>query len=266
VVSWSTGEEIVVRIVTEDGAADAHDTLTHLLRRMLQIVAPSFATNRLKTLRQSDPEEQQAAQPHRWHSRNDTDRRLVKKLARTIAAELLASRFVVLHADGDARWSDRPSQHETSFRENLLPVVRDALAPQRAAPRRPDQLRQAERMRPGKEMESHVQRLVLFMPYWTIESWLYQNTIEAIRLCQEKYRGRDVEAFRRWGAERTRLDEEDAKDLKATCLDKKHNLELARAAYPTADVYMARTSFHAAVEALRACDPLRMAVGEAAPS
>jgi len=96
------------------------------------------------------------------------------------------------------------------------------------------------------------------MPYYTIEAWLYQNTDVAIRLCQEKYQGQDVQKFLHWQSNRVQLDEE-VEELHV-CLGKKHNLELASSGYPARAVYEAKGSFYAAVEALGACSDLRAAL------
>lgn len=258
-VSWSPGTPIEVRIVTEDGSGDAHETLAHLVRRMSLLVEPTFATNRLKTLRQQDAEERLAAQPHRWHSRDPKDRLFVKKLARTIAADLLADRFVLVHADGDTTWSNRPSPHESSFRENLTPVVHEALAPEHPQPRSPRHSATTMATRSNEAIRRYLGRLILIMPYYTLEAWLYQNTDVALRLCQEKYQGRDVRKFLDWQNDRAKLDEGGAEDLRV-CLGKKHNLELASSGYPAGAVYDARASFHAAASALGACAELQAAL------
>lgn len=99
------------------------------------------------------------------------------------------------------------------------------------------------------------------MPYYTIEAWLYQNTDVAIRLCQERYQGRDVQKFQEWQRDRARLDEEKKEGL-AVCLEKRHNLDLASSGYPAHEVHGAHASFHAVVEALRASAPLRAALSE----
>lgn len=175
---------------------------------------------------------------------------------------LLASRFVVVHADADVRWSERPSRHESSFRDDVLPLVKSALAPESPSPRRPGQPRRAQPARPEDEVERYVRNVALIMPYYTIESWTYQNTAVAIRLCREKHQGRDVEKFQKWQDERAGLDDE-IEEIKNVHLQKKHNLELASAGYPARAVYEARASFHAAVETLRGCEDLRAALGEA---
>lgn len=259
-MSWSPGPDVEIRVVTEDGSPAAHETVSHLLRRMLQLVEPAFATNRLRALRHADAEEGQAAQPHRWHSKNERDRLLVKRLARTIATDLLASRFVLMHADADVKWSERPSGYEASFRDNFVPVVRAGLLPARAEPRSPRRTAPAPETRSEEEIRRCLGRLVLIMPYWTIEAWLYQNTDVALRLCREKYQGGDIQKFLSWQNDRARLDNEEAAALEQVCLGKHHNLDLASSGYPARDVYEARASFHAAVEALRGCAGLLAAL------
>ncbi|MEZ4309433.1 MAG: hypothetical protein R3F14_15460 [Polyangiaceae bacterium] len=234
--------------------------MSQLLRHMLKLVEPGFATNRLKPLRQEDKEERQAAQPHRWHSKDSRDRNLVKRLARTIATDLLANRFVAVHADGDVRWSDRPGVNERSFQEHLVPLVRSALRPARERPRSPRRDEPPESTRSEAEIARHLARSLLMMPYYTIEAWLYQNTEVALRLCHEKYQGKDAERIRDWQQDRARLDDE-IEEL-GICLAKKHNVELASSAYPAREVYEVRASFHATVERLRGCADLCAALAQ----
>lgn len=99
-------------------------------------------------------------------------------------------------------------------------------------------------------------RLCLLVPYYSIEAWVFQNTKHAIRLCQEHYKGEDVERFREWQGRRELIDEvEQVKEV--VCLKGKHNRELAGNAFPARDAYQARTSFAAAVDALGDCPGLR---------
>lgn len=254
-MSWSAGASIPVRAFTEDRGENADGVMAALLRKMVQVLSPSFATNRLD-IQPAAAALREAVQPHRWPCRSPHDQLIVTQLARAIASDLQVGRFVVLHADGDARWSERPSRNEASFRNELRRRVAAALDHRVRGPKTPARFVAEGPPRSQGESVALLSRFLLVMPYWTIESWLYQNTSVAIELCRMKYQGRDVETFRRWAADRARLDEEDAKTLEATSLHKKHNLELATRAYPAAEVYGARASFHAAVEALRACEPL----------
>ena len=101
------------------------------------------------------------------------------------------------------------------------------------------------------------------MPFYSIESWLYQNTAAALRICRDRYRGKDMDKFEHWRAHRDQLDEL-LKPKTCTCLRDKHNEELAGSRYPTDAVYAVGKSFAAALDELRTntefMDRLRLTV------
>jgi hypothetical protein len=107
-------------------------------------------------------------------------------------------------------------------------------------------------------------RLCLLSPYYSIESWLLQNTVVAKSLCYKHYRGRHVEKFNAWEQDRGKLDEV-SKPKKETCLGASHNHELASAAFPAQAVYEAGKSFAESMNRLKGCAPLMAALAEANP-
>ena len=102
---------------------------------------------------------------------------------RTIATKLgREDGFVLFHIDGDRTWTDRAtSENEAKFDKIVVARVRQLL-----------------QGRPGstaEDAEARLSRLFPVMPFYSIEAWLYQHTAVAIRLCCEKYNGRDVGKF-----------------------------------------------------------------------
>jgi hypothetical protein len=119
-------------------------------------------------------------------------------------------------------------------------------------------VRQLLRGRPGstaEDAETRLRRLFPVVPFYSIEAWLFQHTEVAVRLCRERYQGRDVGQFEEWRQARTALDDV-AKPKEAVCLKAAHNLECAGAGYPAQKVFEAGRSYAACVERLRACAAL----------
>lgn len=233
-----------ILILTEDGAKDAHETLVVLVKKMLLLVDPRCQTHRV-SLGPPEKADELIARANMWRSTNPKDRPKVASLVRTIATKVAEERGMVLfHIDGDCAWSQRSaSLNPRQFEKCIVNKVRALLVSKRSD-WTPD------------EIDRRMSRLCLLTPYYSIEAWVYQNTRHAIRLCQEHYKGADVERFTEWQDRRELVDEvEQIKE--AVCLKSMHNLELARSAFPHRDAYQAGTSFAAAVDALRACPGLQ---------
>ena len=94
-----------------------------------------------------------------------------------------------------------------------------------------------------------MERLKQAVPYYSIEAWLFQNTSEAIQLCETHYSGRDAEQFRAWEQDRPALDEV-VKPKESVCLGAKHNLALASKSFPARQVRGTGKSFAAVIQAL----------------
>lgn len=146
------------------------------------------------------------------------------------------------HLCGDTPWSRREDcAIPRLFEERIRAQVRRLIEP--------------EVLKRGLSCEEALARLFLWIPHYSIESWLYQNTTLAKQLCQKHYLGRDIEAFSAWEVARHQLDEV-LKPKQATCLQSHHNLELAQGQYPAAAVYGESPSFTAAVDLVMACGEL----------
>jgi predicted Rdx family selenoprotein len=231
-------------LLTEDSGAQAHATLEALCKKMLQLVSPGCSTHRIQFLPMD--EETRAATRGKAHAARTPKGELKRHLlASKIAVQLLRQDrpgFTGYHADADRVWSQRSDRDFPDY-DKLRELVRQRLVqPQRAVPLPPD-------------ARERIERFFLLGAYWEIESWLYQNTDVAIRLCEEHDAGRHVALFRQWATERHTLDEQtNTKD--STCLRDQHNHTLATTAYPAEAAHAAGTSFAQAVETLRRCPAL----------
>lgn len=232
-------------LLTEDHSDDAFATVQALLRRMLFLVAPQHDPRRLSFAPSTD-DARAAMRGNGWRcvrSKNTRDQRKAIDLRRTLATHLLQDCFVVVHIDGDVAFSDPEGSanlrdFDTLLRPGILLLLKD----------------QADR----------IDRLLLFAPYYSIESWLYQNTAEAHRVYAEHHdrhprAKQDREKLARWAADRTQLDEL-LKPKDELIIGAGFNRRLAETAYPAQAVAGAERSFHQTVERLRACAPLRQAL------
>lgn len=219
-------------ILTEDGAKAAHDVIRGILFAIFKLlVTQTPHTHRIQCLPVSEAE-RRLMLANQWKDKSRAD--LVDLRAR-IAGELARGGFVFFHCDGDTRWSTRhESPNRAPFDRLIRAGVRNALAQNRD----PDE---ADRL---------LRRLHLVMPFYSIESWLYQNTVVALRLCREKGLASDEAQFMAWEADRTLLDEV-WQPKKATRLGDHGNAELARG-FPADAVYDVSPSFTAVVADLLA--------------
>jgi hypothetical protein len=227
-------------VLTEDSAGDGHATIVAVVKRMLQLVVPDYQTHRIG-FEPKDEAAQRAVQGTGWKNANPKPE-MVTAL-RTIATKLgRDDGFVLFHIDGDRTWAERASsENEAKFQPMVV-----------------DRVRRILRGRPGStaaDAEERLRRLLLVMPFYSIEAWLFQHTAVAIRVCREKYQGRDVGRFEAWRQDRTKLDDE-TKPKETVCLKSAHNLECAGAGYPAQEVFDAGRSYAACVLRLQQCAEL----------
>ena len=158
--------------------------------------------------------------------------------------------FVVFHVDGDMKWSERAqSENFEKFEKKIRGKVQEYIS-----------YRLAQSGKTG-DVDSRILRLQLMMPFYSIESWLYQNTSTAIRICREKYQGKDIKQYKEWEKDPSLLDEVE-KVKGVVCLKSRHNRELATEGFPANKVYAVRKSFWQTVEKLGSCDDFRSALAQ----
>jgi hypothetical protein len=237
-----------ILLLSEDGSKDARPTLEALVKKMLRLVDGQCRTN---ALRFEPPDEAVATivGGNRWKSTNPRDHQKIVALVRTLATKLAEQPpgFVMFHVDGDCRWSERDrSRTPTQFRQSIAARVRDLLSDK-------------HRDWTSSEIDYCMKRLLLLVPFYSIEAWTYQNTRRARELCHKHHGGRDADRFEAWERDRASLDEVE-KPKEQTCLASKHNRDLAERAFPHVEAHDAGRSFRTAVDALRACQDLRDAL------
>jgi len=230
-------------ILTEDGAPTAHATIVAVVKRMLQLVVPDYQTHRIG-FEPKDEQAQRAVQATGWKDETPRHHAELNLALRTVATKLgRDDGFVMFHIDGDRTWSHRASSENAKKFETIVVA-------------RVRQMLQGRPAGTSDDAETRLRRRFPILPFYSIEAWLFQHTMVAIRLCREKYQGRDVGTFETWERDRTKVDDlEKPKD--AVCLSSAHNLECAGSGYPAQAVFDAGRSYAECVKRLRTCADLK---------
>jgi hypothetical protein len=236
-------------VLTEDSSTDAYDTVLALVKEILKLLVPAVQTHRIDFTPLKDANARQAMHANLWKSTNPRDRSTIVQLVRSIITELLKDDgFVLYHIDGDRPWSAHESSENVSkFQSRMLPPIEAGV--------RSFLQRHQREGEHGKRMK----RLLLLVPFFSIEAWLYQNTREARRLCDEQGCRQCAPKLSTWEQDRASLDEV-PHPKEALCLRDRHNAHLASSSFPAQQVLDANASFARTVEALLACDALTSAL------
>ena len=232
-----------LRVLSEDGGKDAYAVVCCVTRQILRFVLPGRDLRPILFLPLNE-KASLAVHGNIWKSRKPRDRQKRLDLMEALVGDVLSGGFVVFHIDADQIWARRQQcLNLTQFADFVAEMCRnysDARFPNRT----PERLR-----------EAFERRLIVIVPYYSIESWLYQSTERAVAICDEQYRGKDRGHFAAWGQDRRLLDEEpQPKDRFA--LGDRHNRELAEAGIPVHGLEEAGKSFAQAVARFRACSEL----------
>lgn len=250
--------KLTVLLLTEDSADGAHATLEALIKKAFRILVPTCQTHAERMLFEPANDTARALMSgNLWKAgklqgrpQAGASRHRLIDLVRTIVTKVLERDppgFVVFHVDGDRPWGQRDqSENVEKFEAIVLASVRTALSTVHADD--------------PTAIERALSRIHLFVPFYSMEAWLYQNLSEARRIGAELGHPPDlIGAIEAWEADRTALDE--LRDPKgATCLGSKYNRRLATTAWPAREVYELDRSFTAAVDGLLACADLGVAL------
>lgn len=240
-----------VLVLSEDRSEDAIPTIQALLRHMLAHVNPNSPVDALLLEPFEDSLASKVVFGNVWKSAKGTAPAITVRLAQRLARQILQGGFVVHHVDGDTTWADRASSENVGAYERVIASkVRALLLAQRPEGK-------ARKLTP-LEADEAMKRLIVLMPFWCIEAWLFQNTAEARQHCADESHGCRAR-LDDWDADRTRLDEERT-PKKLLCFGSSRNLALARGDFPSGHILAARTSYYAAVERLRSCEALVVAL------
>lgn len=236
-----------ILVLTEDSGQDGFGTIQALVMAILQNIAPEAQLNLIEIAPTEDDNVLRSMRGNRWMDEKTSDSHHYRTtLIQSIATTLGEGGFVVFHCDGDTSWKKRKeSTKRTKFGKLMEPGIRA-------------RLRDAVKLTP-KKIEAAMKRVLIMVPHYNIESWLYQNTDEAIRICHTQYAGKHVARFEAWAADRKQLDEV-PKPKDAVCLHDKHNHALATTNFPFDVVVAVGKSLKQAVTEFERCDDLKTAL------
>ncbi|MCY1011916.1 hypothetical protein OV079_41515 [Nannocystis pusilla] len=221
-------------LLTEDTGDDAHAVVKSLVEKMLFLVEPGLDSKRLKYPR-ADERARKGMGFNCYKSRSPRDYAKKLLLAEAIVTHLLRSEgsaLVFVHVDGDRRWSERDPEH---LCENVYRFDEEILARVRAILDRHGRV-------------DVIDRIIHVVPFWSVESWLFQNTEEALRILAET-RPRYDEALARseqWQRQPHLLDEQ-VRPKDEVAFQAKYNRRLAETRFPARRVNELGLSFAAVV-------------------
>ncbi|KYG11471.1 hypothetical protein BE21_00780 [Sorangium cellulosum] len=241
-------------VLGEDSGEGAHETLVALAKNIFRLVDSNYDWQHIRFEPPEDGNLRLVLRGNEWKNRNHPKRR---DLMGYIATKLLEGdrAFVIYHIDGDRRWAEREtSENVEKFRDFIEIDVRRFI--------------EHRRQRSGRAAagELALSQLLLLVPYYSIEAWLFQNTRAGIRLCEETpaCRGKHVDIFRAWADDRSALDDV-WQPKEQICFKSRHNRQLAES-LDVETVYYAGQSLHHAVDALHQNASLLAALAATRPA
>ena len=236
-------------ILTEDSGQGSFEVVDGIARKMLHLLGDGAAID-LVRVEPGDERARRAMGFNGYRSTKPRDDHRRIDIAAAIVTQLLRDdmpRFVIVHVDGDRRWSERgPAsgaicELQGLFERNIVRRVREGLR-QKGRPER-------------------LERLLYIIPFWSIEAWLYQNSTELQKIYDEEPRRheRDAELLRKWREDPSDLDEVERPKARALTFQDGYNQRLAKT-FPGRKVYDLGLSFTHSVDGLKRCEPLFVAL------
>lgn len=243
-----------ILVLGEDSGEGAHETLVALAKNILRLVDSSYDWQQLRFEPPEDANIRLVLRGNEWKNRNHPKRR---DLMGYIATKLLEGdrAFVLYHIDGDRPWAAREtSENVEKFRDFIEIDVRQFVEHRR---------RQSGR---ASADDLALSQLLLLVPYYSIEAWLFQNTRAGLRFCEENpaCQGKHAPMFQEWAKDRGALDEV-WQPKKQVCFKDMRNRQLAEGLDVEA-VYYAGKSLHHAVESLHQNAALLAALAATRPA
>lgn len=239
-----------ILLISEDSSKDAIEILKVLTPLLLRQLSPTFNEDQVLLQPLTQASAQRAAHGNRWKSRRPADRADRLALIREVGGVLLDGRgFVLFHIDGDRPFAERERSENVhafaDFRVDLAQSMQTRARDLEAVLRVIDE------------------RLLLIVPFYSIEAWLFQNTEAAIALCPAGHP--DIAKLRAWAADRGLLDELE-KPKGEMAFRSRHNLALAKQDYPLHAVLAARKSLAQTLDRISGCAPLQAVLAELRPA
>lgn len=184
--------EVAVLLLSEDSSKWAFGTLEQLCRRMFDWLTPQYADGEWLRFEPVNALARKAMTANMWKSANPRDYRKLVDLCKAIANHVVREDgFVFCHVDGDVIWGTSDSHNVRRFDAIVRAKVRDIVRGHFAA-------------RLGDAVDTRVEqamtKLIAITPHYSIETWLFANTVCLKRL------GVASEHLDIWAADLTALD------------------------------------------------------------
>lgn len=230
-----------ILLLTEDSRSNAFEILSELTKHLLRLVDPKVQLELVGFVPLPKGQAQYAAHANRWKSEARADHSKIVTLVRTIANELIAGSFVFFHFDGDRAWKvRRESENVRQFERKIVVPLQQAL--------------RSHFRDDTTQVRNALARLRRILPFYSVESWLFQNTSAARAFCNHPG-CRTITCLMQWEQDPGLLDElSQVKEM--LCFKDRHNLELART-LPAPSVLAARKSFWSTKASISSAASLR---------
>lgn len=246
-------EGISILVLTEDSGDDGDDTIATLVIAMLRKINPQADMDAIEIEPTTQASARRSLRGNYWRTETQDAEIYRVDLVRTIANKLAEGEtsFVVFHSDGDKPWKEGKRDVKPKEFEKLIELkIRQILT---------DYYKNNQH-----QVDATMARLLLVVPFYSIESWLFQNTDEGKRLCLEKYGGKDADKFEEWASNRKKLDEVQ-KPKETICFRDKYNATLAKQKFPFDEAHNVGKSLKHAVATWEKCKDLKKALEMLSP-
>lgn len=233
--------EVQVIVLTEDTGESAPEVIKALVEKMVHFVHGISSVPVPRKMIIVDEQEQASKLAAAMRSNGWKNRRQQIDFARELA-NILSRReptLILLHMDGDCLWSKseggKKGQNVEPFENDVRPAVLQHLV--------------------DKKQVERISRLVLLVPYYNIEAWIFQNLTDSIALYEKlpestPYRKENLRRLRAFEQDRTQLDEQTTLKNFKLLNTRENRLALAQK-LPAKKAYAVGCSFTAAVNKLQ---------------
>ena len=236
---------VTITVLSEDSSSKARPTVLRFIKKAATTVCKECQPQNIQCEPRDEALQKGTVSGNRWRSNKPEHHHELVQLRRYLATRLaMPNTAVFFHFDGDVPWSKRTeSTTRRDFEQTIVSTVRQILA---QPPRGVAVARSPE------EVDACLSRLVLVVPFYSIEAWVYQNTDRILEFCKKKCRSRHDthrKEITRWAANPDILDEL-VKPKEKCCLRSTKNHELVDDNFPWPKLEKVRKSFHAFVKEL----------------
>lgn len=237
---------VTITVVSEDGSPSGQSTVLKFIKRAAISVCATCQPQNLKCEPREAALQKQSISGNLWKSGEPRDHVKIVQLRQYLATRLgRASSLVFYHFDGDVPWNERERcENKTKFERAILDGVIQLLA------KPPHAVGTA---RSKEQIDECISRLILVVPFYSIEAWLFQNTEQLIEHCKKRCsRSCHLEhkkVLLTW-ATKPEILEELEKPKDEYCLKGTKNLELAETSFPWPKLESVGKSFSAFVKDL----------------